>query len=270
MLFVRKSKLVQTGVNNKGQGITGMKFRIAICDNDENDLERACNLVDSFLRERKNMEGEIIAFSSPQKLLKAVVQEDFDLYLLDILMPEMTGIELGKLIREKSRRVPIIYMTSSREFAFEAYGVQAMYYLEKPVSYKQLEESLYMALKFKGKEKENKILINTRDGVIAIDSNDVLYVENESRTAVYYLNNGEKVVSVSNRRSFEETVEGICKNNSFIHPHKSYYVNMQYIRLIRQTSIYLDNDVEIPISRKHLTEMKKLYLNFVTEESDLE
>jgi len=181
-------------------------------------------------RESSNMEGEVVTFHSPRELLKAIALEKFDAYLLDILMPEMSGIELGKSIREKSRRVPIIYMTSSREYAFEAYGVQAMYYLEKPILYKQLEESLYMALKFRGKEKESKILVNTREGVITLDSNDVLYVENESRTAVYYLNDATKVVSVSNRKSFEDSVEDICKNKSFIHPHKSYYVNMQYIK----------------------------------------
>lgn len=82
--------------------------------------------------DRRDMNGVVETFISSEELAERIMEQGvipYNVFLLDILMPDVNGISLGRCIREKSNDVPIIFITSTKDFAFEAYGVNAIQYL---------------------------------------------------------------------------------------------------------------------------------------------
>ena len=105
-------------------------LHIALVDDDARELERTGTLVERW----QDAPSRFAAFSSARALLAAMdAGADFDLYLLDVVMPEMDGIELGRAIRERDKDGAIIFLTTSPDFALDSYEVWPLQYLLKPV-----------------------------------------------------------------------------------------------------------------------------------------
>ncbi len=248
-------------------------FRIAVCDNEEEELEETVSMVQSFLDRNDEAGGTIQIFSSAVDLLDYIeknkasgrMDDIFDLYLLDIVMPEMTGIEFGRKIREFDKNSQIVYTTSFKEYGYEAFGVQASDYLLKPIQKEKLEEVLYVAWKKREWLWRQGIVIKAKEGMQNVRAQDIIYVENVERCAVYHLKSGLSVTGLCNRGRFEETVMPLTKLQQFFQPHKSYLVNMYYIREFRANIIILDDGTDIPISRNRKNETKKKYLNYLAD-----
>lgn len=240
-------------------------IRIAICDNEAKDLEKCYNCVSNYFSNREKKDAEILCFSSGTELLESIKDKRFDLYFLDILMPGNTGLDVGRAIREFDSTAYIIYVTVSREFSFEAYEIRAFHYLEKPVKQEAVFEILNVILPRIEKNPDKKICINTKAGLTSVRLHDIMYVENISRVAVYMLNDGRNIMGICNRGSFEESVRPISKSPVFIQPHKSYFVNMDYIQNFGTKGITLDNGMEISVSKKRFSTAKSEYMRFLSE-----
>lgn len=174
-------------------------------------------------------------------------------------------MEIGKLIRKVDEDAVIVYVTVSREYAFEAFGVRAFSYLQKPVNKEELKETLDRILLMLEKQGGSKLCVHTKDGLANIHTGDIMYVENISRCTVYILKDGRRVTSVCNRGSFEKSVGVLNERPEFVQPHKSYFVNMYCIHAFGAKSILLDDGTQIAISRKRFAETKKTYLSFLAD-----
>ena len=115
-------------------------MKIAVCDDNQEELHRVASLLEDY-QEEKTVSISLRLFGSSVELASIAQQENFDLYLLDVLMPALNGMELAREIRTFNTAVPILFLTSSPEFAVESYTVHAANYLLKPVS----RESLFSA-----------------------------------------------------------------------------------------------------------------------------
>lgn len=107
-------------------------MKIAVCDDNENELTRIKELLDAYAS-RNNQNFIIKCFSSSVELASTAEFEKYDIYILDIIMPVMDGISLAREIRTFDKSSPVIFLTSSPEFAVESYTVKAFNYLLKPV-----------------------------------------------------------------------------------------------------------------------------------------
>ena len=108
-------------------------MKIALCDDDERELTNIRSLLDSYQKTR-NISLTYKEYHSSFELALQASKERFDLYLLDILMPHMTGMQLAREIRTFDHAADIIFLTTSSDFAVESYTVKATNYLMKPVS----------------------------------------------------------------------------------------------------------------------------------------
>ena len=105
-------------------------LRIAICDDEENQLRKTAALLEDYLRIRPECSGQVETFLAGETLLKrAEAAGGFDLYILDILMPDLSGIDVGRKLRQLENGGEIIYLTTSNDFAADSYEVQAFFYL---------------------------------------------------------------------------------------------------------------------------------------------
>jgi len=190
----------------------------------------------------------------------------FDAFVLDIIMDGPDGIQVGRKIRELGIRKPIIYTTSAREYAFEAYGIDAIAYLPKPLDPDRLDDALDLAWELNKPRTLETVQIKGKDGMSVIAVSDIVYVENVARAASYHLRDGSVLATTTNRTSFENSIGSLLQHAAFVQPHKSFFVNMHYIRTLGAEAITLDDGQTIPISRRNLMDTKRRYLRFLADE----
>ena len=140
-------------------------LRIAACDDEEKQLKQTACLVEDYLRSRPSLHGQVETFQSGCALLaRAEDVGGFDLYILDILMPELSGIDTGRRLRALGKGGEIIYLTSSNDFAADSYDVRAFFYLLKPVNEGKLFQVLDGAVENLKRRRSSAVVVKPVDG----------------------------------------------------------------------------------------------------------
>ena len=238
--------------------------QIAICDNDRMDLDRLTALVGEYLGVHPELDCQVHLFENSRELTNSLdAAHPYCLFILDIMMPGIDGIRLGRLIRQQDPDVPIIYTTSSEDFALSAFQNHALRYLVKPIAQGELFSALDFAMAFCRKEKGRAYTVKSRDGLVCIHGKEIILVENKNRSAIYSLRDGSTVQSVSIRGTFEEAVAPLPEDPDFTRPHKSFYVNMRCIRSLQPGLLVLDNGREIAVSRSCYPQANRDYMDFL-------
>lgn len=109
------------------------------------------------------------------------------------------------------------------------------------------------------------VAVKSGDAVTNVVAEDVAYIENDIRKAIFVMRDGKKVVGVRRKGTFEEAVAGVTDKAAFVQTHKSFFVNMKYIRELRQEFAVMDNGTKIPINRKRFSAVKSRYMEYVSE-----
>ena len=202
-------------------------------------------------------------FTDAAELLENLRQgARFDAALLDILMPEVSGIELGRYIKEECPGTAVIYTTSSRDFALDAFQNHALRYLLKPVQQAELFSALDMAYAMY-EQRQETFLIKSSTGIVSTTPDRIVLAENTGRTVRYLLADGTSVQTVSRRTRLDEAVAPLPERPEFIKPHNSFWINMTYIRAIQKDDLVMDNGLLVPISRSRQQEVRRAYLKFL-------
>lgn len=245
-------------------------MKIVICDDCREDLIKVERLLLSY-EESHDTQFEVEKYSDALQVYHKILQNELaDIYILDMIMPEKTGIDIGNLL-EKSGKCAVIYITSSDEFALEAYGVHAVRYLLKPVSEEVFAEAMgyavsYISMNQNAVVQDIRYPVKTREGLVSVSYSDIVYIENAARALEVHLTDGSVVRSIFIRKSFDEEIKGIAECNSFVRVHKSYLVNMNYIRSLIQGVCFMEDGRNIPISKTRASDVKKEYLHFISEQ----
>ena len=233
-------------------------MKIAVCDDNQEELHRVASLLEDYQAE-KNVSISLRLFESSVELASIAPQENFDLYLLDVLMPALNGIDLAREIRTFNTAVPILFLTSSPEFAVESYTVHAANYLLKPVSRESLFPALDDIFAQQKTERNNYIIVKSNIGVRKILLSQLVYVEAQDRRVIYHLQNGGQVDCIAR---FSAIAGELLKNTEFIQPHRSYLVNMNYINIIGTMDMELQDHTVLPLAQRRVAEIKEYYLAY--------
>ncbi len=239
-------------------------IQIAICD-DEPEILSCIEKQISEYGIQKKIVLSINTFQYAKDLETAVLnQTDYQIFILDILMPQMNGIELGQIIRNADEQAVIICLTSSKDFAYQAFGIYAQRYLLKPPD----KNSLYEAMDFavSSLQQRNQILyVNTADGIQKIFYHEIEYIENLSRTLHIFTIDNREIISRYLRISFEQSLNELLENKYFIQVHKSFIVNLSQIRVYDLTQMTMLSGKQIPISKSRQPIVKRNYLKYTAE-----
>lgn len=122
-------------------------MRIAVCEDDAFCRAQLEDVLAEYSRHNVHQSIAFSVYGHAEDLLEAAQRKDgFDIYLLDVIMPDMSGIALGRQLREAGHDGKIIYLTVSTEYAIDAFSVQAFNYLVKPIQPQRLMEVLDQAV----------------------------------------------------------------------------------------------------------------------------
>lgn len=241
----------------------------AICDDEPNMLNDTATLVERYLQARPALSGHVELFSSCEELLdRSNKAEGADIYILDILMPGLSGIAAGQKLRERGNGGEIIYLTNSNDFAADSYDVRAFFYLLKPVDENKLFEVLDGAVDKLERRRNSAVLVNTADGVVRIRLEHIRYVERFGRFMRYYCINGV-VDSQSIRAPFKEMAASLLSDRRFYLCGASYVLNFQHVTGVQGQTALLDNGDSVVLPRASAVEFKKAWGRFWLEEQQL-
>lgn len=240
----------------------GEPVRIAICDDNAAELQKLEAALLSYIQARQ-AEAEITfaAFSSGPALLKHVSQNGgFDVTILDIVMPYMTGVEAAAQLRKGNDQSKIIFLTTTSEFAVASYKVNAFYYLLKPFTEGELFPLLDKALHSLQAEQSKFVAVKEKAGLKKIPLHMIEYVESVKHTLNFHLRSGETAVCYAKLTDFKEQ---LLADKRFVHCHQSYIVNMDKVTTMTNTCFVLQNQTQIPISRGVYPTVKQGYIDYL-------
>ncbi len=239
--------------------MVAVMLRIAFCDDDLSVLNEINLLLQQYCTER-SQEMEYAAFFSPLELLAEMEKRmHWDILFLDIIMPGEDGISVAREIRQYDNTVKIIFLTSSSEFAVDSYTVGAYYYQIKPVEKQSFFRLMDAAISECEKARRCGLILRCKSGITRVDLDRLEYCEVIGRTLLFYLENGEILESIG---SLDELAGKLSQYENFMRPHRSFLINMEYIRHISYKMIVMDNLAKIPIPHGKCSEIKNQYLQY--------
>jgi DNA-binding LytR/AlgR family response regulator len=203
------------------------------------DEPLAVDLLADYLQKTPGMQV-VLKTTHVLDALQSVQEGKADLLFLDIQMPELTGIQFMKIMRNAC---PVILTTAYSEYALESYEFDVVDYLLKPVTFerymvavekarRRLEQSAVNAIHHP--EAPGHIFIKTEYRIQKIDLADILYIE-ALRDYIAVHTPAGKVLSLESLRNMEEMLP-----ENFIRIHKSYLINRNKIEFIERGKVVIN------------------------------
>lgn len=226
-------------------------MRIAICDDLKEERQKTIAALKSVI-------GDFSAdeFDDGAELLKSHAEKPYDLIILDILMPKISGMDTAEILRKTDTETPIVFLSTSEEFGVRSYRVFAFDYLLKPIDTEQLKICMKRLLAQRKKEYISVVYSGVETKILL---SNIMFLESNLRKVIFALSENRKIEIIGKLTDFEEFLLG----RGFCRCHKSYLVNMEHIDSISGDLFCLADGSKVKISRTYLQNAKKAYFDYV-------
>lgn len=233
-------------------------MKIAICDDEQIFIDATCDILKKW-SQKNYIVPEIHCFTNGDDLINAQQNNCMDLIILDVLMPLLNGIDTARELRNSNQSVPIIFLTSSRDFAVDSYEVNAFNYILKPIDENRFFSVLDKFLNSFEKNMET-FTAHTQTGFCKLQLEKVDYLEAQNKKVIVYLSNGT-IIEIKELFSKCEDIFTIEKG--FFRCHRSYIVNLKRVEQFSKTQIITYNNNMLPISRNSYLAFKEAYFSYM-------
>lgn len=229
-----------------------MRIRVAIVDDDKRSREVVYQIVDTFFRGKDN-DYRICMYESSMELLMDLDQgKYYEIYLLDVEMPVLTGIELARKIRKYYFEPAIIYITDHVQYSIDAFEVDAFRYIPKKFIVEKLPEALRILLPKLHEEEQSYYIIRHYLDIEILLHRDIYYLKKEGKYVVFYHTRGE-----SRERETLKNVLVRLPQERFLEVGRGYIVNIEHVMLLDKKELLLRNGLTIPLSRSGITALQE-------------
>jgi DNA-binding LytR/AlgR family response regulator len=178
-------------------------------------------------------------------------------------MPLSNGIEVVKKLR-RFGYFPVVFITESTDYAVDAFAVNALHYLIKPVSEPAVEEALNRCLATLNLMHESILEVKTLHRTVPVAVRQITYIEVFNNVSVIHTDRTEFQTYTPLKDLFE-----ILDKRLFMKPHRSYIVNMGYIQSFHFDHLVLDNGMKIGLSRKNRSDLKQQHQDFLFQQTQI-
>ena len=228
---------------------------IAICDDERDEVHNLQNMI-------FNIQGDyrVDCFQDGKDLLQAVQSgKTYDLLFCDIYMKEENGIDVARKLLALSPQTAVVFFTSSREHAVDAYSVEALHYLMKPV---RQEDVIEVFRRFGNKKEPRHTLTLRIDRTInVLYQDEIIRIESHGHSTVIICAN-TTVYSI--RKPFYEISE--MMDETFILVKKGVMINMRFISQMTFRDCTTRDGFVFLLRRDQAKEIREKYFAFVTKE----
>lgn len=236
-------------------------FQICLCDDNSDFLLNLSNKLYD-IAYKNNIDINIIKYSSCKQLLFDIDEEknDIDIYFLDVLMDEFTGIDLATQIRKFNATCQIIFLTSSKEHVFDALDVMPLHYLIKQeLNIKKLQEIFIKAINIIKLNKKNLFTYKVSHTIKSVDINKIVFFEIKNRIVTIHFIDGSTDTFYFSMKNLVNEIN----SNNFIQIHRSFLVNSYYIKSVESKKLICNDNTVLSISEKYSKNFKTQYAKFL-------
>ena len=172
-------------------------------------------------------------------------RERYDICLLDIDLPGISGMEAAQMLRMHDQVASVIFVTNLAKFAVRGYEVNACGFIVKPATASSLAMAMDRAIRRLGPASVGPLQVSTGDGLRMVAPPDLAFAEAHDHNVIYHLADGEKLVSPGKLSQVERDLEG----STFLRVGRSFLVNMRRISSVRGNEIVMVTGERLPIPR---------------------
>ena len=228
-------------------------LKIALCDDDSQFVSKITGLIQSLLQD--STESPVITtYINPVALTASISDgERYDIYILDVEMPDLNGMDVAKRIREFQPNAPLLFLSSHLSYATEGYKVQALRYVSKLDLDHALPEALEQAIATLEKTDTCSIMVQHYQNYTRILHKDILYVQKMQRSIQIVT---DRQGNFKDNRGIKELFSEI-DDPRFIFTDRAYFVNLDYVQELDGSWLVLNNEDRIPVSRPMMPNVKK-------------
>ncbi len=233
-----------------------MTISIAVCDDEQESLDmirkELCKAA-----ERLNITIETYPYTDGSEVVDLICnnKEDFDILFLDIDMPNVSGLEVAKKIRDAGSDIVLIFISAHEQYVFESIDYNPFKYIRKNKIKEEMEYSLKRAYKRISSENVKSIVVKTQDGEVRLKHTSIMYFEVYARRMSVFTNDNQQRNLVG-RKSIKNLYSEL-NNEDFIQIHSGCIVNVKYIDEYSGHDITLDNGTKLIVSRSRIKEVKE-------------
>ena len=233
-----------------------MLLRIAICDDDENDCATLSVCLHDICSTR-SIKAEIDMFTRGEDFLMLYQEKPYDMIFMDIYMDGINGLDTARNANHINQSL-FIFTTVSKEHALEAFALNAVHYLVKPISEASVKEAVERAMTRLSEKSVKYLEIKTKNGMVPIPMGNIIYIE------VF-----NKICTIHTEKNCFQTYKSLdalfefLDSSTFIRVQRSYVVNMYYIDSFFFDHIIMQGGKKIILSRNNRAALKKQYQQFL-------
>jgi len=232
-------------------------MRIAICDDDPKQIQLTSQYVRNWSRDRE-VTVEICEFNNAESFLfQWSTTISFDMAFLDIQMGSMSGMELAEKIRKIDDQLIIVFITGLKEHILHGYEVRALHYLLKPIKSIDCYKCLEQAYEIITKHRTDTFLIPVEGQIRRFNYNELYYFEVFS----HYVSVQTRKGIFSYKKKISDLAEELPKE-IFVRCHRSYIINLQYVKTIEKKLVTMDNGNSVPISSDRWRVVNHAFLRY--------
>lgn len=239
-------------------------YRIAIVDDEQKFIDDLNEKIEMVMAELMIADYSCSSFSSSDQLFPELDRLNaqgifFNLVLLDISLNEKnTGMDVARIIKEKYPESSIAFVTTHNEYVYEGYEVRAIYYFVKPVQI----ENLKRILKKDYEEtylQQRVVFEDDNDNTIVLSISEISYIESYYGKLTVHAKEQKYVCNKQHQQLLDE----LSINQDIINTHKSFWINLKFVRKIQRYSAILQDETKVPISKINYLAVKTQFENYL-------
>ena len=193
---------------------------VVICEDEPHFASHLRDLVRQYVQQ-KDWDAAILLYASGEEFLCSGITPD--MILMDIKLPGQNGMDIMKRLRESGCSSQVIFITAYPEYVFQAFDLDAIHYLEKPLDQQKLFSAMDKAWKRAVSDIGKTILLTNRAIVSRVRIKDIVYCEVFNHQTIIHTMTGQYNYS-GTLDSLEQELD-----DHFFRCHRSYLVNLGYI-----------------------------------------
>ena len=233
-------------------------IKIAICDDKPLMAQEFAGHLADYMKENRITAYDISSFPDGRSLLNAV--DRFDVIFLDIQMEQPDGMETAKLLRRRGDHSLLVFVTVLKELVFDAFQVEAYDYLLKPLDSARFHQTMDRVLRSLEQKTTEDIVIQRGTGCEVVLLSDIVYCEVLGRKVYLHKSDGTVSDYYDKLEDLERRVDG-----RFFKCHRSYLVNLDYVRGCQDGQVLLSQGERVPASRLRERELTRALLRYMKE-----